>query len=57
MTTTNQTELAHIVTNILKFVYVTSKATFEAEAKARGITLEQLAAAAICQGVLDIGTK
>ena len=58
MATTNQTdELAQLVTNILSWVYVKSRATFEAEAKARNITLEQLAAAAICQGALDIGIR
>jgi hypothetical protein len=56
MTQAHQQELAKLVTNILTFVYLTSRHTFEAEAKARNITLEQLAAAAIVQGALDIST-
>ena len=57
MTPANQTELAQLVTNILTFVYVTSRPTFEAEARARRISLEQLAAAAIVQGALEIAGK
>jgi hypothetical protein len=56
MTQAHQQELAKLVTNILTFVYVTNRHTFEAEATTRLITLEQLAAAAIVQGALEITT-
>ena len=57
MSPETQKELSQLVASILQFVYVTSRTTFEAEAKARRITPEQLAAAAIVQGALDLSTK
>ena len=58
MTPANQIELAKLVTKILQFVYVEkTRAVFEAEAESRGISLEQLAAAAIVQGAFEINTR
>jgi hypothetical protein len=42
-----------LVCALLEAVYVTSRAAFEREARERGLTLEQLAAAAVTEAVRE----
>jgi hypothetical protein len=49
----SRTELADLVLQILDRVYVTGRPWFEQAARARGITLEQLAAAAIAAALAE----
>ena len=46
-------KVGRIVCQILQRIYVRSRARFEHEARKRGITLEQLAAAAIAMAVMQ----